>query len=399
MVAVALCVAATVVAAVAWPVAAVAQEAPSARGIDQVCPPPDDVLAALGDSLTDFPDVGETHGDAIVCAAQYEIVAGFADGTVRPGRSVTRGQLASLLTRWVQTAIGFSLPVPDERSFSDVGESTHADAIEALADVGILGGREDGTFGPGEPLTRGQLAATVAAAISFADVLATGGPLPPDDSEVIFTDTGDSVFDGQIRALAGIGVVQGTGGGAYSPDATVTRGQLATFLMRAADYLDRQQRWQPTADMVVMLVRLEADEVVADGTADADPPDEQATDPAPAGSATVVLTVNAFNGTIAYTIDIAELTGPFAGTDGATLHLGVAGESGPVVLQLASGAVLDAAEDRVATDVVRESASVVRFADMIVAPEELYVQIATEEAPAGAVRGQLRIIASVADAT
>jgi hypothetical protein len=399
---VALLVGALVASAVLVPVAAVAQDPPAARSIDRVCPPPDDVLTR--EDAVDFPDVGTTHGQAIVCAAQYGIITGFADGTVRPDRPVTRGQLATLLARWVRTAIGFSLPVPGERAFSDTDGSTHADAIDALAAVGIVGGREDGTFGPGDPLTRAQLAATVAAAISFADVLAVDGPLPPDDSEVTFLDTVDSLFEAPIRALAGIGVVQGTGDGLYTPQATVTRGQLATFLMRSADYLDRQQRWRPTAEVVVVLVRLRADEVVGDtgpdGPGGDDPAEGETEDPdadaATPGSATAVLTINAFNGTMAYALDVSDLDGPFGGTDGATLHLGVAGQQGPVVLPLATGDALDDADADVLTGIVIEADSAVRFADMIVAPSELYLQIATSEQPAGAVRGQLAVVASAA---
>lgn len=383
-----------VVAIVAWPAVAAAQtapsapSAPSARTIDRVCPPPDEVLAATGQPAPDFPDVGTTHGEAIVCAAQYGIITGFDDGTVRPDLPVTRGQLATLLTRWVQTAIGFDLPMPDERAFTDTDGSVHADAIDALAAVGVVGGREDGTYGPGEPLTRAQLAGTVAGAISFADVLDVDGPLPPDDSEVSFLDTVDSLFEAPIRALAGIGVVQGTGDGLYRPQVTVTRGQLATFLMRSADYVDRQQRWKPTAEVVVVLVRLRADEVVEDATEDQATEDGTATP----GSATAVLTINAFNGTMAYALDVSDLDGPFVGTDGATLHLGVAGQQGPVVLPLLTGDALDAADAEVVTGVVYEADSVVRFADVIAAPSQLYLQIATSEQPGGAVRGQLAVV-------
>lgn len=390
-----------VVALVVWPMVAAAQTAPSARPIDRVCPPPDEVLAVSAQPDPDFPDTGVTHGEAITCSAQYGIITGFADGTVRPNLPVTRGQLASLLVRWLQTAIGFSLPVPDERAFTDTGGSTHADAIDALAAVGVIGGREDGTFGPGDPLTRAQLAGTVAAAISFADVLAVDGPLPPDDSEVAFLDTDDNLFEAPILALAGIGVVQGTGDGLYSPQTTVTRGQLATFLMRSADYLDRQQRWKPTSGVAVVLVRLRADEVVTDAPTDApedDEPAENDTDEDPdaatdvSGSATAVLTINPFNGTMAYALDLSELDGPFGGTEGATLHLGVAGQQGPIVLPLATGDALDTADAEVVTGVVLEADSSVRFADMIVAPSELYLQIATSEQPGGAVRGQLRVV-------
>lgn len=363
-----------------------AQTAPDARGIDRVCPPPQ------VDDEPDLPDAGVTHGDAILCAAGYGVVTGFEDGTFRPGEPVTRGQVASLLARWLEVAIGASLPVPDEPPFTDTAGTTHAEAIHALASFDVLDGRDDDTFGPGEPLTRGQLAAVILRAISVADVLRVGGPLPPENDEVDFTDIAGTTFEAPIRALAGVGVVQGGGDGAYLPDVTVSRGQLATFLMRAADYLDRHQRWQPTAQTVVLVIDLTADAVVDDPAAD-DTPDDQATETDEHGTvsprATAVLTVNAFNGTLAYTLDLTSLPGPFGGTDGATLHVGVAGEVGPVVLQLADGNALDGAEEGMLTGVVREADSAVRFADLVASPEQAYLQIATRASPTGAVRGQL----------
>ncbi len=378
-------VAASAVAMLSLPMVALAQPATDARGIERVCPPPDDIV---DDDVPELPDAGETHGEAIECAAQYGVIAGFDDGTFRPGLPVTRGQVASLLTRWLQTAIGITLPVPDEPAFLDTEGTTHADAIHALADLGIVGGREDGTFGPGEPLTRGQLAQTVVRSISVADVLQIDGPLPPEDDEVEFSDVeDDTLFADAIRSLAGIGVVQGDPEGAYNPGDTVTRGQLATFLMRSADYLDRYQRWKPTAETQVVVVRLRADQVVVEAD-DEDP--ETGQDPSNA-SATAVLYIDAFNGTMEYILDLDGLDGPYGGADGATIHLGVAGETGPMVLQLADGDELDAAADEngVARGAVRESDSAVRFADLAALPHEAYLQIATEEHPQGAVRGQL----------
>lgn len=52
-------------------------------------------------------------------------------------------------------------PVPDG-PFPDVpADHTHADAIEAAADAGLINGYPDGTYRPDEPVTRGQLASVV----------------------------------------------------------------------------------------------------------------------------------------------------------------------------------------------------------------------------------------------
>jgi hypothetical protein len=50
-----------------------------------------------------------------------------------------------------------------------------------------------------------------------------------------FTDDETSVHEDSINQLAAVGVVQGRGGTTYAPDATVTRAEMATFLVRAHD--------------------------------------------------------------------------------------------------------------------------------------------------------------------
>src|SRR6056297_2316030 len=58
---------------------------------------------------------------------------------------------------------------------------------------------------------------------------------------------------GNIDCVAGHGLVLGVGGGNYDPDASVTRGQMASFLVNLvevarAEELDRTQVTQPFAD-------------------------------------------------------------------------------------------------------------------------------------------------------
>ena len=417
------------VAAVGLPQAGMADE-PEIRGIDRVCPVPDK------DEIS-FDDAGATHGAAISCAATYRLVSGFDDGTFRPSEDITREQMASFVTAWVERATGVGLPLPDERRFDDVGDGVHADAVEKLAEAGIVDGRGDETFEPQATLTRGQFAAVVANAISYADVLDVDGPLPPDGDPQRFDDVPDTTFEQEIASLAQVGVTGGVTSDRFAPREPVTRGQLATFLMRSADYLDAYQRWRPTAEgSVVLLAELEAvvqeddddagdgdasDDDAADGGTDGDGAGDDAADGGsdgdgsdghgadgggadgdggddgqridgddepPSGSAT--LTVNAFNSTLAFSLDLSQVPGPYA-EQGATIHLGDPEEGGgELVLQLADGEELAESTGGVVTGVVFESASSMRFSDLTAAPQDAYVQVATEDAPDGAVRGQLR---------
>lgn len=108
------------------------------------------------DALPEFTDVPESHqfAEAIAWATERGITAGFPDGTFRPGQSVTRGAVAAWMHRY-QFEPGAALPT----GFTDVPDShPFAEAIAWLADVGITEGYPDGTFRPGQPITRGGLA-------------------------------------------------------------------------------------------------------------------------------------------------------------------------------------------------------------------------------------------------
>jgi len=81
----------------------------------------------------------------VQCLICKGIISGYADGTFRPGNDVTRGQLSKL----VSNSAGFYEP-PTVRSFEDVPSgSTFYVFIERLYARGIIGGYPCGA--PGEP--------------------------------------------------------------------------------------------------------------------------------------------------------------------------------------------------------------------------------------------------------
>ncbi|MFP4150280.1 MAG: S-layer homology domain-containing protein, partial [Nitriliruptoraceae bacterium] len=238
----------------------------------------------------------------------------------------------------------------------------------------------------------GQFARIVSNAISYADVFAVDGPLPrePDPDLEGFSDTTGSRFESDILALASVGITTGTGDGRFSPNSSVTRGQLATFLLRAADYLDRYQRWKPTAATAVLLAELRP---VDDPDGDDAEPDPERDEEAPPGTprpigAVMTLTVNGFNGSLGYLIDLTDV--PRGLVDDATLavRLGAAGESGPLVVRLADGSELAAAhgQDGLLAGTVPEADSEVRLADLVVAVPDAYVELRGAELT---LRGQM----------
>lgn len=105
-----------------------------------------------------FKDVPTTHTfhQAISWGASTGVAGGYTDGRFRPSQNVTRGEFASLLYRasgqqhTSSTLRGFR-DVPRE--------APHAQAIAWMADTGISSGYADGTFRPSRPITRAEVAA------------------------------------------------------------------------------------------------------------------------------------------------------------------------------------------------------------------------------------------------
>ena len=106
-------------------------------------------------SFTDVPPGHPFFAD-IEWLASSGVTGGYADGTFRPAGSLTRQNMAAFLYRYVGSPAG---PFPDP-GFSDVPPSHQFfTAISWLAQSGITGGYADGTFRPAEPLSRQGMAA------------------------------------------------------------------------------------------------------------------------------------------------------------------------------------------------------------------------------------------------
>jgi hypothetical protein len=91
-----------------------------------------------------------------------------------------------------------------------------------------------GLFKPSRPVTRAQMASFIARLIDQ-----TATPLPADAPDA-FTDDGDPAYadhEANIDRLAAAGIVAGRTATTYGPGLAVTRGQMATFLVRAHRYV------------------------------------------------------------------------------------------------------------------------------------------------------------------
>ena len=354
-----------------------------ARDSDRVCPAPDDAAVPGAPTLTDIE--GTTHEDAIVCAVDYGFAQGFGDGTYQPGLAITRGQAASILANVIEVATDEDLVVPAEPAFPDSEAGVHAENINKLSAAGVISGLEDGTFGVGADINRGQMARIVSNTIDYVDTQAVDGSLPAASDVEFFDDAVGSTFQANIQALAAIGVVVGVDEDNYDLGGAVARGQLASFVMRSADYLDLEQRFFPTAVERTLTVTMSGENEVDDSGAT--PVFGQGEDMA---DAEATLVIDAFNGTIEWDIDYTNVSGPFDGEGvGFHIHEGGLAENGPVVVGFTTPDALEAQAYQMLSGTFEEDIDAFRLAELIEDPDAYYLNLHSDAFPDGAVRGQL----------
>ncbi|HEX7098354.1 MAG TPA: SpoIID/LytB domain-containing protein [Acidimicrobiia bacterium] len=117
--------------------------------------------------------------------------------------------------------------------FRDVGNTVHFDDIVYIASIGVTKGcnpPDNNLFCPTRPVTRQQMASFLVRALD----------LPRTDQD-FFVDDNGSVHEADINALAAAGITRGCNPPAndrFCPQESVSRAQMAAFLVRGYGYTD-----------------------------------------------------------------------------------------------------------------------------------------------------------------
>ena len=159
--------------------------------------------------------------DEVTQLVDKGIINGYPDKQFRPALEVSRGQAANLLS----TALG--LPdAPYRPIFKDVSsKSSHLKGAMATYEAEIFLGKEDGTFGVGDSLTREQMATVIVRAFKLED---TGEDIQFADQNRI----SESHQEG-VKILAQHGITTGKEDGTFDPKTAVNRATYVVFLHRA----------------------------------------------------------------------------------------------------------------------------------------------------------------------
>ncbi|MNU52927.1 Cellulosome-anchoring protein precursor [compost metagenome] len=117
-----------------------------------------DSIAATKNKNIMFSDISKHWGlNDIELAVKLRIVGGYQDGTFRPDVSVTRAEFAAMICR----AFGLEAGQNSE-SFSDTASNWASAYIRTLAAKGIVNGYRDGSFRPGSSISRAEMVTILA---------------------------------------------------------------------------------------------------------------------------------------------------------------------------------------------------------------------------------------------
>lgn len=179
---------------------------------------------------------GNTHEKAIKQLYEQDIIGGYSDGTYKPDANITRSQVVRLLGRFI-VGQGYEIPedaLTDDR-FEDVPIKSDEELLQLSAllyEEGIFQGAS-GYLNPNNKMQRQHMAVVIVRMMH--DVF--GRDLIADYKHRGFktsiTDIHKAIDNEKQEAItaleyAGITVVK-----QFNPTDTVTRGQFASFLVRA----------------------------------------------------------------------------------------------------------------------------------------------------------------------
>jgi hypothetical protein len=179
----------------------------------------------VGESFPDVPSF-DPYYPYVENLFHHEVTAGCGILGFCPTSPVNREQMAVFLLKAEHGAS--YVPPPCTGIFEDVQCGTnYAEWIEQLSAEGITGGCGGDFYCPTAWVTRAQMAV-------FLLKTEHGPTWAPPPCSGVFADVpcpGGFAVD-YVEALAGEAITVGCGGGNYCPDSSVTRAQMAVFLVR-----------------------------------------------------------------------------------------------------------------------------------------------------------------------
>lgn len=187
---------------------------------------------------------GHWAEEAIQILAEKGVISGYPDGLAHPDEIITRGEFAALVARTME------LPEPEESEvtlhFTDIAGHWSEQHIEALIIAGIIQKDDFGTeFQPDQPITRMEMIRMLVRAIGKGEHDASRSCITG------FSDDGTLSEADKSSICTGkeYGIVDGYPDGTVKPDGKATRGEAFEMLVdteKAKEQIKKEELPKPT---------------------------------------------------------------------------------------------------------------------------------------------------------
>ncbi len=158
------------------------------------------------------------------------VVNGVGNNNYAPDRNMTRAEFAAIMTR----ALGLE-PETGASGFGDVAVTDwYSGYIKTAAAYGIIKGYDNGNFGPNDTITREQAMTMIARAMAITKLSA--GLTDGKTSQLLSTfsdgESASTYAKESIAACLKTGITSGTSETTLSPQANITRAEVAVMVER-----------------------------------------------------------------------------------------------------------------------------------------------------------------------
>lgn len=189
---------------------------------------------SLREKLDPYTDVyaDDWFADSVSAVTSRGLMKGTAETAFSPYDQLSRAMAVTLLHRLAGLP---EVPENVKLPFTDVPEDAwYRPALSWAASLDIVKGREDGSFGPDDPVSRQELAVMLC---SYATQFSAGlNGLPSLEDFVDRDQIADWAKDAMAWAVEA-GLFLGSSGN-LNPSVSATRAETAALIIRFADYMD-----------------------------------------------------------------------------------------------------------------------------------------------------------------